>query len=225
MARTDRLLDILRILRDGALHRAQDLADRLGVSQRTIYRDMERLAAAGVPVEGTRGTGYRLAERIALPPLSLTPSELEALNLGIAIVAEAADPGLKSAAQSLADKIDAALPQQVIAEAEAWKTALTPLANAARGLSHMAALRSAIRGRQKLRLAYCAPDGTLTRCTIRPLRLETWGRVWTLTAWCELHSDFREFRLDLIEEAMALPELFVDEPGKTLADFDARGTG
>jgi len=222
MARTDRLLDILRILRDGKLHRAQDLCTRLGVSQRTIYRDMDRLTAAGVPVEGTRGTGYRLAERIALPPLTLTPAELEALNLGIAIVAEAADPGLKSAAQSLADKIDAALPQEVVAEAEAWKTALTPLANAARGLSHMATLRGAISGRQKLRVAYRTPDGARTRCTIRPLRLENWGRVWTLTAWCELRGDFREFRLDLIEEAVALPELFVDEPGKSLADFEAR---
>jgi len=222
MARTDRLLDILRLLRDGRLHRARDLAVRLGVSPRTIYRDMDRLVAAGVPVEGTRGTGYRLADTVALPPLTLTPAELEALNLGIAIVAEAADPGLKSAAQSLADKIDAALPQETVAEAEAWKTALTPFADPARGLSHMATLRGAIRGRQKLRLAYRSPDGTATARTIRPLRLENWGRVWTLTAWCELRGDFREFRLDLIEEATALPELFVDDPGKTLADLAAR---
>ena len=224
MARTDRLLDILRLMRDGDLHRAQDLAHRLDVSARTIYRDMERLAAAGVPVQGTRGTGYRLADTVALPPLTLSQAELEALNLGIAIVAEAADPELKAAAQALADKVDAALPEETIAEAEAWKTALTPFADAARGLSHMATLRGAIRGRQKLRIAYRTPDGTLTRRTIRPLKLESWGRVWTLAAWCEAREAFREFRLDLIEEAAALPELFVDEPGKTLADFAARDT-
>ncbi|MDX2484989.1 MAG: YafY family protein [Pseudodonghicola sp.] len=225
MTRTDRLLDLLRILRDGALHRAQDLSTRLGVSQRTIYRDMDRLVAAGVPVEGTRGTGYRLATRIVLPPLPLSQGELEALHLGLAIVAEAADSDLKSAAQSLADKIDALLPEETIAEAEAWKTALTPFADVARGLSHMAALRGAIRGRQKLRLTYRAPDGGLSRRTIRPLRLENWGRIWTLTAWCELREDFREFRLDLIEEAVPLPELFVDEPGKTLAEDRAHAPG
>jgi len=219
MDRTDRLLEILRLMRDRDLHRAQDLATRLGVSPRTIYRDMDRLAAAGVPVAGTRGTGYRLADTIALPPITLTQDELSALNLGIAILSEAADPNLKAAALSLADKVDAALPQETISEAESWRTALTPLANAARGLSYMGALRSAIRGRQKLRLTYRHPEGGATRRTVRPLRLESWGRVWTLTAWCELRGDFREFRLDLIEEAMPLPELFVDEAGKTLADY------
>ncbi len=220
MNRTDRLLDLLRLLRDKKLHRAQDLAARLGVSQRTIYRDMDRLMAAGVPVSGTRGTGYTLADTIALPPITLTQDELSALNLGIAILSEAADPDLKAVALSLADKVDAALPQETIAEAETWKTALTPLANAARGLSHVGALRSAIRGRQKLRLSYRHPEGTATRRTVRPLRLESWGRAWTLTAWCELRQDFREFRLDLIEEATPLPELFIDEPGKTLADYE-----
>ncbi len=84
----------------------------------------------------------------------------------------------------------------------------------------MGALRSAIRGRQKLRLSYRNPEGPVTRRTVRPLRLESWGRVWTLTAWCEMRKDFREFRVDLIEEAEPLPELFIDEPGKTLADYE-----
>ncbi|MHA6264024.1 helix-turn-helix transcriptional regulator [Arenibacterium sp. CAU 1754] len=219
MRRTDRLFDIIRILRDGKLHRAQDIADKLEVSVRTIYRDMDTLAASGIPVEGERGVGYMVREAITLPPLTLTAAELEALNLGMAIVAEAADPDLKSAALSLADKIDAVLPTETIAEADAWKFAVYPFADAARGFSHMASLRSAIKGRQKLRLTYRRIDGTLTQRTVRPLHMEYWGRVWTLTAWCELREDFRVFRIDLIEEANPLPELFVDEPGKTLADY------
>ena len=219
MRRTDRLFDIIQILRDGKLHRAQDIADRLEVSVRTIYRDMDTLAASGIPVEGERGLGYMVREAITLPPLTLTAEELEALNLGMAIVAEAADPDLKSAAQSLADKIDAVLPTQTVAEADAWKFAVYPFADAARGLSHMAVLRSAVKGRQKLHLAYRRIDGTLTHRTVRPLHMEYWGRVWTLTAWCEMRDDFRVFRIDLIEGASALPELFVDEPGKTLADY------
>ena len=102
MRRTDRLFEIIQILRDGKLHRAQDIAERLEVSTRTIYRDMDTLVASGVPVEGERGVGYMVREQISLPPLTLTPEELEALNLGMAIVAEAADPDLKAAALSLA---------------------------------------------------------------------------------------------------------------------------
>ena len=94
MRRTDRLFDLLQILRDGKLHTAQEMAETLGVSVRTIYRDMETLQMSGVPVEGERGVGYMATGALTLPPLSLTAAELEALNLGIAIVAEAGDPDL-----------------------------------------------------------------------------------------------------------------------------------
>ncbi|MCU9839517.1 YafY family transcriptional regulator [Ruegeria sp. WL0004] len=219
MRRSDRLFDIIGILRDGKLHRAQDIADRLEVSVRTIYRDMDTLAASGIPVEGERGVGYMVREQITLPPLNLTPTELEALNLGMAIVAEAADPELKAAAQTLADKIDAVLPIRTIAEADAWKFAVYPFADAARGLAHMPPIRAAIKARQKLRLSYRRIDGELTERVVRPLHMEYWGRVWTLTAWCELREGFRVFRIDLIEAVAPLPELFRDEPGKTLADY------
>lgn len=222
MRRTDRLFDIIQILRDGKLHRAQDIADRLEVSVRTIYRDMDTLIASGVPVQGERGVGYMAVDAITLPPLTLTSAELEALNLGMAIVAEAADPDLKAAAQSLAEKVDAVLPAQTVAEADAWKFAVYPFADAARGFGHMASLRAAIKGRQKLRLEYRRIDGTLTQRVIRPLHMEYWGRVWTLTGWCELRDGFRVFRVDLIETATALPELFVDEPGRTFADYQAQ---
>ncbi len=220
MRRTDRLFDIIQILRDGKLHRAQDIADRLEVSVRTIYRDMDTLVASGVPVEGERGVGYMVREQITLPPLNLTPAELEALNLGMAIVAEAADPDLKAAAETLADKIDAVLPTQVVAEADTWKFAVYPFADAARGMAHMAPIRAAIKSRQKLHLSYRRIDGTVTRRTIRPLHMEYWGRVWTLTAWCELRDGFRVFRIDLITSVQPLPEVFADEPGKRLADYD-----
>jgi len=219
MRRSDRLFDIIQILRDGKLHRAQDIAARLEVSTRTIYRDMDTLGGSGVPVEGERGVGYMITEAISLPPLTLTASELEALNLGLAVVAQAADEDLKTAADTLADKIDAVLPARTIAEAQAWKFAVYPFADPTRNLSHMALLRSAIKARQKVRLTYTSRDGNVTSRVIRPLHMEYWGRVWTLTSWCELRNGFRVFRLDLIESTEALPELFVDEPGKTIADY------
>ncbi len=225
MRRADRLFDILQVLRDNGLHRARDLADRFQVSERTIYRDMEMLAASGVPVEGERGHGYMMRAAATLPPLTLTPRELEALNLGIAIVAEAADPELRSAAESLGDKIDAAQATRSVDHADAWKFAASPFANAARGLSHMATLRAAIKARQKLQIRYFETDGTGADHTIRPLQLDHWGRVWTLTAWCESHDGFRRFRVDLIDSAAALPELFPDTPGMQLSDFNEGGFG
>jgi predicted DNA-binding transcriptional regulator YafY len=220
MRRTDRLFDIIQILRDGRLHRAQDMADRLEVSVRTIYRDMDTLVASGVPVQGERGVGYMITEAISLPPLTLTVEELEALNLGMAIVAEAADETLKAAAISLADKIDAVLPERTVADADKWKFAVYPFADAVRGFAQMPTLRAAIRAKQKLRLTYHSKGDRVTGRTIRPLHMEYWGRVWTLTSWCELRNDFRVFRVDLIQSAEALPEMFVDEPGKRLRDYD-----
>ena len=128
-------------------------------------------------------------------------------------------PDLHAAARSLAGKIDAALPGETIAEADAWKFAVHPFADAARGLSHMATLRSAIQGRQKLELGYRQGDGAVQCSTVRPLRVDYFGRIWTLIAWCELSGDFRMFRVDLVETARPLPELFVDEPGKRLSDL------
>jgi predicted DNA-binding transcriptional regulator YafY len=222
MARSDRLFDILQILRDTKLHTAGELADRTGVSLRTLYRDMQMLAASGVPVQGTRGIGYHLPPLTTLPPLTLTAGELEALNLGLAIAAEVADPDLKAAANSLADKIDAVLPQTATAEADAWKFDASPFADAARGLGQMPILRAAIKARQKLRITYTSRDGRVTSRTIRPLLLEYWSRVWTLTAWCEQRAAHRVFRIDLINTAEALPELFTDEAGKTLDDFNTK---
>ena len=222
MARSDRLFALTRLLRDGALHRASDLARQLHVSERTIYRDMDTLQSSGVPVVGTPGEGYRITDAISLPPLPLTPDELEALNLGLAIVSEASDDTLKTAALSFAAKLDTVLPERGIADAEHWTFATYPFADAARGASHMGTLRAAIRARQKLRLTYRQGRDNSTTRTVRPLHLEYWGRVWTLTTWCEWRTAFRVFRVDLITRAEALPEMFVDEPGKRLQDYTAQ---
>jgi predicted DNA-binding transcriptional regulator YafY len=224
MRRTDRLFDLVTALRDGRLHRAQDLAERLEVSVRTIYRDMETLQASGIPVEGERGVGYMLTAPVTLPPLNLSLLELEALELGMAVVAEAADPELQAAARSLSAKIDAVIPADRSPPKSGWGFAVYPFADAARGFRHMPSLRAAIRARQKLALAYRDAEDRASSRTIRPLQMEYWGRVWTLTAWDETRADFRSFRVDRIEDLRALPELFVDEPGKSLADYLERIT-
>lgn len=222
MSRTDRLFDLMQILRDGRLHRAQDMAEALNVSVRTIYRDMDTLIASGFPVEGERGVGYITTAPVTLPPLNLTMRELEALHLGMAVVAEAADDALQEAARTLSAKIDAALPEDRTAPPQGWGLAVYPFADASAGYEHLPLIRTAIRARQKLRLRYEDDAGAVAERTIRPLRLDYWGRIWTTTAWCEHSDGFEVFRMDRVRHLDVLPELFLDEPGRTLEDYLAQ---
>jgi predicted DNA-binding transcriptional regulator YafY len=114
MKRDARLYDIVQSLRDGRLHTASELAQRLGVSTRTIWRDMEILSATGLPVTGERGLGYILRSPLLLPPTMLTPDELEALVEGLRHVGQDSNPRAR-AARSLLTKIATLLPQSGIA--------------------------------------------------------------------------------------------------------------
>ena len=221
MSRSDRLMELVRLLRDGRVHRAEDMARETGVSLRTIYRDLDTLAASGVPVEGARGLGYRATADVTLPPLNLSLTELEALHVGLAVVGDAGDGELREAARSLSARIDAVLPEDRSAPPAGFGFAVYPFADAAGGFAHMPRLRAAIRARQKLRVLHDEGDGTEVALVIRPLELDYWGRVWTCTSWCETEGGFRAFRLDRIRRMDVLQGLFVDEPGKTLADYRA----
>ena len=115
MNRDQRLISLLSLLRDGKLHTAAELALALGVSTRTIWRDMADLAASGLPVEGERGLGYILRSALVLPPTMLTPEEAQALIEGLRWVGERPDTRGR-AARSLLTKIATLLPQIGIEE-------------------------------------------------------------------------------------------------------------
>ncbi|ETX28334.1 helix-turn-helix transcriptional regulator [Roseivivax isoporae] len=216
MKRADRLYALMTRLKDGGLHRAEDMARDLGVSLRTIYRDMEVLAASGVPVEGERGAGYTARASITLPPLNLTEPELEALHLGLAAVGASGMPELADPARALSRKIEAVLPEDTGQAARRFGFATYPFAEAALGFRHMPAFRAAIRARQKLRIVLA--DETKPH-VVRPLHLDYWGRIWTCIVWDEEAGDFATFRIDRVETLTPLPGLFVDEPGKRLSDY------
>jgi predicted DNA-binding transcriptional regulator YafY len=218
MRRTDRLFELIQILRDGRLHTARDMAERLEVSVRTLWRDMATLIASGLPVEGERGVGYILREPVTLPPLTLTADEVQALTLGLQLVTRGADPSLARAADSLTAKIAAVLPARLMegAGAETW---VFPGAEAMAAARHLPGLRRAIRLRERLDLTYRNSDGALSSRTVRPLLLEFWGRVWTLASWCETRADFRSFRVDRIESLQPTGGTFPDDPGRSLADW------
>ena len=221
MRRSERLAEIVEIVRDGRLHRAADIADALGVSERTIYRDMETLAAMGVPVEGERGVGYMLREPVFLPPLALSLTELEALSLGMAIVAEAADAELRGAATSLLTKLEghASVRRR---SPKAWGFGVYAFDLAREGMTHMPLLRRAIRDGLVLDICYRSLADDTTDRAIRPLEIAFWDRVWTLAAWCELRREFRAFRVDRIETCTEKGRTFMPEPGRTIEDYLAR---
>ncbi|MEM8838593.1 MAG: YafY family protein [Pseudomonadota bacterium] len=224
MRRSERLSDLIDIVRDGRLHRARDLADQLEVSERTIYRDIDTLIANGVPIEGERGVGYLLREPVFLPPLALSITELEALSLGMSLVQEIADPELQEAAKTLHTKIASHAPNRKKTP-EAWGFGLYAFEHVRRGLTHMPVLRSALRAKGKLEISYQSLDDSTSTRIIRPLQTDYWGKVWTLTSWCELRSDFRAFRVDRITSCRETGAGFQDEPGKRIEDYVARVNG
>ncbi|OYX41317.1 MAG: hypothetical protein B7Z02_15975 [Rhodobacterales bacterium 32-67-9] len=220
MRRSDRLFDLVQILRDGKLHRAADLGRRLGVSTRTIWRDMGTLAASGLPIEGARGVGYQLRDPTTLPPMTLTRDEFEALRLGITLVAGAADPMTARAAASLRAKIGAVAPAR--AQDPGADSFVFASAEAARAAPYLALIRRAIRDHLTLALGYPDATGAARTRRIRPLHLDYWGRAWTLTAWCDLSNDFKMFRVDLVTSLGHDGGAFLPEPGRTVDDYLAR---
>ncbi len=221
MARSDRLFDLIQILRDGRLHRAADLAEALQISTRTIWRDMGVLSASGMPVEGERGVGYILRAPITLPPMMLTPAEMLALRHGVRLVAEGAEP-MASAARTLAAKIAIMAPTLAPGsrdDPEGEDIFAPRVPEPVRSVPHLPVLRKAIRQSERLTVVLLDGQGQLTQRDIRPLALSLSGRVWTLATWCETKAEFAEFGLDRLLDIVPRGETFPRETGKRLADF------
>ena len=227
MSRSNRLFDLIQILRDGHLHRAADLAGDLGVSVRSIWRDMAVLSASGMPVEGERGVGYILRQPITLPPMMLQPAELVALRLGVRLVAEGADPNLAAAARSLAGKIATVAPAP--RDAGAGEDLFAPAPSTpVRASPHLPMLRKAIRQSERLTIAVLDRSGQLTQRDIRPLALTLTGQTWVLGAWCDTKVGFATFGLDRLLDIVPRGAVFSREAGKRLADYrkwQAQGAG
>jgi len=223
MRRGDRLFQIVQLLRRRrSATTAAYVAERLGISERTVYRDIADLNLAGTPIDGEAGVGYRLRPGYDLPPLMFTRDEIEALVLGARIVRQFADPPLARASDAILSKVATVIPADL-----APLLAETPLfvpssISARRSADALTTVREALSGRRKLRMKYVGPTGDGTERTVRPLGVFFWGRTWTLAAWCELRHDFRNFRLDRANELVTLDQTFEEEPGKTLRDLLTR---
>lgn len=198
---------------------AAALANRLGVSERTVYRDVSDLVASGVPIEGEAGVGYSLSEHFHLPPLMLTPDEVEALTLGARVVEEWADPELVAAARSVLEKVEAVLPEPLKRGAQQSRLFSVSFDSSDEVAQRLATLRGAVRDRRKVCFHYRRADGTESERTVEPICLVLMMSAWLLAAWCELRSDFRTFRLDRMGDLRLLDETFMDNSARGLTPF------
>ena len=204
MRRGDRLFETIEILRRAkAPISAQTIGMELGVTKRTVYRDVAALIGQGVPINGEAGVGYILEPGFHMPPLMLTPDEIEAVTLGIMWVKTRGEPELALAAEKLITKLETVAPDK-------YRTSfLEPTVSVSRvdlpeEKLGAASIRMAIRRRRKIALVYSDNAGRKTKRVIWPILLGYRDTSRIIAAWCELREGFRYFRTERIAEAEVL---------------------
>lgn len=221
MLRAERLFQLTTLLRNRrTVLTAKQLSDHLGVSERTIYRDMQSLSLSGVPIEGEAGVGYRLSRHYQVPPLMFDRHEVEALLLGARMVTSWGDQEMGRYAKQAMQKILAVLPDNLRHHDENLPL-LVPQMGEAQNFytAHSQALRASIRAKQQVEIDYQREDNQSSTRIIEPLGLIFWGKVWTLVAWCQLRNTYRTFRLDRIQFLRPLEQTFATGDNKSLNHY------
>ncbi len=220
MNKAERLFQLVLLLRSRrTAMTAEAMADVMGVSVRTVYRDVQALVLAGVPVEGEPGVGYLVRPGNHLPPLFFTPDELQALIVGSRMVQAFTDQDLAQAARSAELKIRSILtePLQRHAEQQPYRI---PIMRSDDGLREVhGTLRRACEQRHKIRALYRDEKLVHTERILWPLGMIGWGGRWTLLAWCELRRDYRNFRFDRFESLAVLAEQFSPTDDISIAHY------
>jgi predicted DNA-binding transcriptional regulator YafY len=219
MRRAERLFQLVQLVRGRRLSTAAFLAQRLEVSERTVYRDIAELMAQGVPIDGEAGVGYRMRAGFDLPPLMFTAAEAQALVASVRIAQSRLDAALAAQAETALGKIIAVLPPAARAAAESLALYAPPVGLDEATRRRLETLRVATESRHKVHLDYLDLKDVRSRRTVRPLGSFYWGAVWTLAAWCESRKDFRSFRIDRITALDVLDDTFASESGKALPDL------
>jgi predicted DNA-binding transcriptional regulator YafY len=219
MRRADRLFLLIHALRGrrSALP-AHRLAETLGVSLRTVYRDVADLQVSGVPIEGEAGVGYVLRKGADIPPLMFNADELEALVVGTRFVRAFGGTRLGNGARAALLKIEAVLPPE-LRERSARSRIFAPEVARLESSGLIDRLHAAIESHQVLRLSYRASDDSATTREVEPLCLAFWGGSWTLGAWCRMREDYRSFRPDRIVAFEPSGETFVETESRGLAGY------
>lgn len=213
-----RLLDLMRLRSTPVT--AASLADELGVSVRSVYRDIADLQAMGAPIRGEGGIGYVMERGYFLPSLRFETDELDAIILGLKLVAERAAPLLDGAAQRAAAKISSALgeAQRDSMVDSALEAGPHSTANGDGNVQLFATVRTAIAAKETLTIGYQNAVGRSSTREARPLGLTLFENDWLLTIWCEIAQDFRHLRLDRITSLNGSGKRFRIEKGKRFKD-------
>ncbi|MEM1178577.1 MAG: YafY family protein [Acidobacteriota bacterium] len=211
MRRADRLFHLVQVLRNRGVVTARQLADEVGVSERTVYRDIQHLSSAGVPIEGEAGVGYRLSG-YDLPPIQFSTEEIEAMALGLRVVESWTDQELAKAARGALAKIEASVPEGRADQVRNTALFAPPLSDQPPLAIDLPTLRGAIRDQRKISFDYRDATGAATRRTVWPFGLAFYGWIWVMAAWCELRRDYRAFRPDRMLTLEVLDEHFEVSP-------------
>jgi len=210
LRKAERLFQILTLLRSKrSVVTAQQLAEELEVSERTIYRDIQSLSLSGVPIEAEAGIGYKLKRNFTLPPLMFDEAEIEALLLGVRMVESWSNKKMAIAAASALAKIHAILPEKLhetSVQQPEW--VIVPKFTANNTEQYNEQISSAIKAFQVVFLTYQDEHGKQSQRDIWPLGLIYWGKTWTIAAWCTKRGDYRLFRLDRINTLEMKAEYF-----------------
>ncbi|MFE9423893.1 helix-turn-helix transcriptional regulator [Kitasatospora sp. NPDC006697] len=199
-----RLLTLLSLLQRSREWPGSELADRLGVTGRTIRRDIDRLRELGYPVQASRGSegGYRLAAGKAMPPLLLDDEEAVAMAVGLRGAASSAVAGVEDASVRALAKLEQVLPSRLRHRVTTISGATVPLAGGGDPVDPdvLSVLAGAVAGRERVRFGYQAGDGARSRRLVEPHRLVATGRRWYLVAFDNDREDWRTFRVDRLAD-------------------------
>src|SRR5262245_58583342 len=175
MRRADRLFQIVQLLRrKRRATTSAEIARRVGVSERTVYRDIRDLVASGTPIDGEAGVGYRLRPGYDLPPIMFDREEIQALVLGARIVRQFGDPALARASDSILNKVAAVLPADLAPLLDDTRLFVPGIVDARSSAEALGKARGALVARRKLRFRYADGQGKGSLRTVRPLGIFFW---------------------------------------------------
>ena len=228
---TTRVLQLLSLLQTYKFWSGVELAGRLGVSGRTLRRDIDRLRELGYPVDATPGVagGYRLTSGAHMPPLVLDDDEAVAIAVGLRAAAGASIEGIEDTAVRALAKLEQVLPDRLRRRVNAVHSNVVPMRWSGSGgpkvdAEALAVLAQACRDHEEVRFEYQARDGEETRRLVQPHQLVSAGRRWYLVAWDLRRADWRTFRLDRLQAARLAGARFEPRPlpATDAAEFVAR---
>ncbi len=223
MRRADRLFQIVQILRRTRQPVTADaVAEELEVSKRTVYRDIADLIGQRTPIRGEAGVGYILEDGFDMPPLMLSPEEVEAAVLGAQMVAARGDPALRRAAEDLIAKIGAVIPENLRPLVVEPSTRASASWRAVPDNIDMAGVRQAIRAGMKLVLTYRDEQERETERIVWPFAVGYYETSRLIVAYCELRKDFRSFRTDRVTGAQFTEQRYPDRPASLRAKWRRR---